>query len=472
MKYSFFVFLLLMSQLIQAQSMQFSQAIHLSSEESVYAFEGNIEGNLVLSFLDESGAYTSIKVIDTNLKLRAKTSINTLNLSFKPNSVNLLGKYIVVGGSSFNKEKFTHTAKCAVLDLSLQLIEEKELGSMVVNSNANIGKFIFESSSNNQYLYVLEEAPYEKGEDQRINLHQFQGKMEKGFSKSFNTKIESHKSQHNIPFVANNGTVFIGKGHRSTSGQVYHLLAFNPKSQVFKIKEIKLSDGSITQLDFAIEDNNRLAVAGLFSTNGYAAQGLYIESYDENLKSSMSITEYFDEETLAFAMDKKELKNYGGLNNYVIEKVTVSNDNGVSVFIEQVNETVNDDKKTGGKNWNYTYGKVLIYTYSERGALRGTYVMDKEQSTQNDNAFWSSIAVWNDQEDFKLLTNVMDLKMVGEPKLNLIHYKTDNSTDLKPLALEKGYAFSPESYFQQANSFFFIVATMDKKQIKVGKLSN
>lgn len=472
MKYLFSLFICALCLSSSAQTTTYSQNIGVDfAGIQVNEFFGNIGEKLVLSFTKDE-EIDNIVVIESDFSSKNMVKIKDLNLSFRPKSSHLLDKQVILSGSKFDAEKFVHTAVCAILDSNLNFVKELELTSMSVNSNANIGKFIFKHSKNNEFLYVLEESPIEKGEDQRIKLHQYKDNMSLMFSKSYNTHIESHKSQHNIPFVANNGAVFIAKGHRGSRGQEFHLLAFNPSSKVFKVKEIKLNDGNVTQLDFTLSDKDQLALAGLFTTNDFAEQGLFVELYDENLKAQYSSTQYFSEETLEFAMDKKELKNAGGLRHYIIENISVSSKNEISVFIEQVKEWVDINKKTADKTWNYMYGKTLIYTYSERGAIKGSYVLDKEQLSKNDGGFWSSFAAWDDQEDFKIITNIIDQKGLGAPKLNQIHYLTDNSNKQSYLDTPEGFIFTPETYFAMNDDLYFVVASGDKNNFKIGKLSN
>jgi hypothetical protein len=470
MKYLFSLLICSICATSYAQNLAFSENIELEGNQ-INEFVGDMGDKLIISFSDDEHLSSLVK-ISSDFSEKNQVRLKDLNLSFKPKNTHILGKQIILSGSKFDGERFVHTAVCAVLDSNLTFVKELELTTMTVNSNANIGRFIFKNSKNNEFLYILEEAPIEKGEDQRIKLHQYKEDMELMFSKSYNTHIESHKSQHNIPFVANNGAVFIAKGHRGSQGQEFHLLAFNPTSKVFKIKEIELNDGSVTQLDFALSDKNQLALAGLFSTNDFAEQGLFVELYDENLKAHYSSTQYFTEETLEFAMDKKELKNAGGLRYYIIENISVSSNNEISVFIEQVKEWVDINKKTADKTWNYMYGKTLIYTYSERGAVKGTYVLDKEQITTDDGGFWSSFATWDDQEDFKIITNIIDQKGVGAPKMNQIHYLSDNSNKQSYLDTPDSFTFTPETYYTLNNDLFFVIANKDKIIYKIGKLSN
>lgn len=470
MKYLFSLFICAICVTSYAQNLTFSENIELGGSQ-INEFVGDMGDKLIISFKNDEHL-SGLAKISSDLSEKSQVRLKDLNLSFKPDNAHILDKQIILSGSKFDGEHFVHTAVCAILDSNLSFIKELELASMTVNSNANIGKFIFKNSNNNEFLYILEETPIEKGEDQRIKLHQYKDNMSLMFSKSYNTHIESHKSQHNIPFVANNGAVFIAKGHRGSQGQEFHLLAFNPTSKVFKIKEIELNDGSVTQLDFALSDKNQLALAGLFSTNDFAEQGLFVELYDENLKAHYSSTQYFTEETLEFAMDKKELKNAGGLRYYLIENVSVSSNDEISVFIEQVKEWVDINKKTADKTWNYMYGKVLIYTYSERGAIKGSYVLDKEQATKDDGGFWSSFATWDDQEDFKIITNIIDQRGVGAPKLNQIHYLTDNSNKQDYLETPEGFIFTPETYCALNGDLYLVIADKDKINYKIGKLSN
>ena len=157
------------------------------------------------------------------------------------------------------------------------------------------------------------------------------------------------------------------------------------------------------------ELNNQLIAAGLCGDNLYHAQGLfYIRT---RLKKPAIVNVIPFEEEFMRSLTGEKRKKLEGVHNFEIQELILRRDGGVIVIAEQhfkyeyqsVNMFFPDDVQN--QQADYLYENMFVASIHPSGEIHWKKTLFKSQSSENDNARYSSFFSFKTKSNIRLLYN-------------------------------------------------------------------
>ena len=191
--------------------------------------------------------------------------------------------------------------------------------------------------------------------------------------------------------------------------------------------------------------NDKIVVAGLYSAHSKQANGLFYTNFAlENSEKTQIKNTAFDEKFMRNLTGKRR-KNIEGVSNFEIQEMILRRDGGVILMAEQ-NLSYEYEPSFFGvasrqKQSDFLFENILVASIHPTGQLHWKKVLYKKQSSENDEARYSSFFLFKNSSALRVLYNSeitwspsiyeYVLKSSGEVDRNMVTYETK-----KPLLLE------------------------------------
>ncbi|MEM8909412.1 MAG: hypothetical protein AAGD05_16315, partial [Bacteroidota bacterium] len=257
----------------------------------------------------------------------------------------------------------------------------------------------------------------------------------------------------------------------------YSILAYNNNGEGFEEYPISLEDQFITDLTFRIANNGQIVCSGFYSDKGTTSiRGTYFFRLDPKTSAVLNKNaKDFDFKFLTANVSGKRLSKYmdaersgkknkqAELEQYALDHLILRNDGGALLVAEQyfVEEYVdrandffidpyfNNRNFADSYNYFYNYNDIIVVNIRPNGEIQWTARIPKQQSTPNDNGYFSSYAmsivrdkiyfIYNDNErNFDSSTNQLYEFRQNESVIALSQLSTNGSIKTYPIFNVKG----------------------------------
>lgn len=278
--------------------------------------------------------------------------------------------------------------------------------------------------------------------------------------------------------IDNKGNVFVLTAYRMSQGTPageYRLLKCTPNTDALKDFKIKLDKKAITDLKLVIDNLNSTAVVGGFyaENNTFASSGvLYTTLTIDNDSLSPIHFESFKAKFLNDYSGERTINRSSELINYEVDKIIVRSDGGMVVLAESnfvtESSSYNSYYQLYTVTYTYHYENVMILSVNPDGTLDWGNVMRKSQSSENDDAFFSSYALFASENELSLIYNRGIRR-----KTDIMRYVIDSRGVAKESILVSGaeeLMLMPKGC-KQVNAKLLIIPCTDKSKPGLLKLS-
>jgi hypothetical protein len=192
------------------------------------------------------------------------------------------------------------------------------------------------------------------------------------------------------------------------------------------------------------EMNKQLLAAGLYAKDNYNADGLFYMKIIREDSALIKRTPF--ETTFIRSLTGEKRKKLDGVSNLEIQDLVLRRDGGLICIAEQnfryqyqmMSTFYNDNP--GSTQTDYLYENVLVASIHPDGTLHWKEVLYKSQSSENDNARYSSYFLMKTAANFRLLynddirwnTNIFEYVVDGLGKANRNRIFIDEKVSLMP----------------------------------------
>ena len=290
----------------------------------------------------------------------------------------------------FNKEAGKNTLWAKAVNADGTVEKPVEIGSIAAEKLSKRGRFNVEASADGSKLLVLSQPEYEKEQNERFNITLFAA----GFTKLWNSAQTFPylwgKSIDNRPYVNNAGTAFIlKKMDVKGSNDQWSVFSFDGKL----LKEHKMAFEG---------DKNLASVVTAFSPEGdFTAGGYYTDRGKVSIRGNNTISGNFLYRVEAAGQELKlGVFNYYDKRKDVIAKYLLFNNSNVILTGEvysisdkvAVKEpgTPSSAQSLFARDYFYTATDIIIEGIDQTGKPLYNTVIQKNNSSRNDNGYWVS----------------------------------------------------------------------------------
>lgn len=313
---------------------------------------------------------------------------------------------------------------------------------------------------------------------EHLSFRLFSGNMSQESGKQFqNVGYTGRQSIRDLG-VDNAGNVFVLTAYRSSPGTPpyeYRLLELKKQGDKLLQYPIKLGDKSIIDLKIAVDNlNEQVAIGGFYSDNhSFASAGLVQAALSIRNDSLSKIhSELFKAKFLSDFSGDKTSNRVGELINYEVDKLILRSDGGMILIAESnyVTEASNYNSyyQLYTITYTYHYDNVLLLSVNPDGTLDWGNVLRKSQSSENDDAFFSSYALFAAENLLTLIYN----KSIRR-KTDIIKYSIDShgvSSEISVLSGNEEVMLMPKSC-KQVSAQQMIIPCIEKGRPGLLKLS-
>lgn len=379
-----------------------------------------------------------------------------------------LEKVLVVNGmlcvfiSAYDRGADQNIAYVATYDKNSRQDGFFELDRISNAKRFNLGQFDFVTSPDGKKVMVLRKRPYNKKENARFDLKIFDADFNLIHSKSLLLPYKDRNFEIHRHALDNNGNVVlmarIEREERPPGlpWYYYSLMEFLPAdSNKTWEYDIELDSRIITDVDFILNDHNKILVPGFYAEPGReGVQGTFFMSIDRDRHMVESSAVKPFEKTLALDfINEKKYEKGQGLPGFNINHTVSLPDGGLYVISEQyyVSEVCGRDGRGFiSCNYYYYYNSIVVFRIDETGGIRWNSVIPKFQFSINDEGFYSSYTmglsngklhfVYNDHPKNIEVQKLQDFKMMSRPSSSQVVHVTvypDGTFTKEPLFSNK-----------------------------------
>lgn len=227
-------------------------------------------------------------------------------------------------------------------------------------------------------------------------------------------KLQFPKINHYRDFqqllVNNSGEVFVFYNQNNTpSKRQQHQFVVHKISTDFKSSSHLIPFPDYISYDLNVqydERNQKLVAAGLYSTQNAGANGIFY--FNTNLENtpSIQISEFDEIFMRSLTGDKK--KKINGIQNFNLCPLVLRKDGGVLLVAEQRFAYQSSFQSTDEQNVtdaDYLYENILLASIHPSGKVYWKDVLHKSQSSENDEARYSSFFALKTNSNIRFLYN-------------------------------------------------------------------
>ena len=255
-----------------------------------------------------------------------------------------------------------------------------------------LAKFKIAVSSNGQKVGILCEKPYMKEKNEGVIIKILDKDLQLILTKDYNYALASMKRRFNVPFINNNGSLYILKRARIKTKNTY-LLTLIKESGVEEHHDVKLRSMRIADVTAAFNKDEELIVSGFYAGfKGFAFKGAFTIKYNESSLPVYRKELMLPENLISGLKSKKEISKFGnGLDKFHVKKLIVT-PKGISYLIAEhlsldKTEKENVEKRKG----------VAVVKFSSKGDFLWAAPIVSNQVDNLNNGYWnSSIVVGTD----------------------------------------------------------------------------
>jgi hypothetical protein len=386
---------------ILAQSIQISEPIDVANEVD-YELIGRYEGHFLLYRKSETKFF--IQSFTTNdLKQNwvktiefSKKDITPFKIVPHKESFSIL-YYFHKKGKTYIRGKEFNTEAEEISDFNLGLFDDP----LILYRRQII------HSKNKQFFLV-----YSSGYNGNMEIMNFDiTKKKMVWQKKLKFPEFSKQKEFEQVLVNNIGEAFIlfkeNNTRKKSQNHQFAILKINPDQTETKYTipfKNHISHNMNVQYD---EINQQLVAAGLYSTAKETLNGIFY--FKTDLKQIPTIQTSLLEETFMRSLTGKKSKKIHGIDHFAICQLVLRKDGGALLVAEQrftyessMNFHDEERKKTQA---DYLYENILVASIHPSGKVYWKDVLFKSQSSENDNALYSSFFTVKTNSSIRFLYN-------------------------------------------------------------------
>lgn len=276
---------------------------------------------------------------------------------------------------------------------------------------SNSGSYGFAMSPDSSKLVVYYNLPYERAAEEQFGFKVFDQYMKLVWEKEITLPYTDELFQLRQIRVDKKGNLFVvGKvfrdkvRNRAQGKPNYDFIVIAYKENATVVEEylIKLEDRFITELQTAVDEDENITCAGLYSDLGLGGiKGTFYATFDA--ESKKMINESYKDFDADFIVegerrtDSKKRQIARGkevLESYYLDEIIRRDDGGAVLVAEQYySRVINSTNVRINVNRRYTkyyYNDIIVVSISPSGEIEWTGKINKNQSTINDVGIYSS----------------------------------------------------------------------------------
>lgn len=384
-----------------AQEIKISEAIDISREVDYRLIE-EYQDTLLL-YRRTRSQYT-VEAFDTSLtsvwqkELDFDRQIRPIMLVSNKKDFTLIYYYYQKGNAMVRARKF---------DAHANMLSDEEIVSF--DNRPTIRPHQLVVSENKRFL-SLYTVSFEG--DMQLALYNLQSNEQVWEKRLALTDDNYYKEYHDL-LVNNKGEnflIFDKNNLRRKKEDHHYLIYFYNKTGEQQSYTIPFNDYLTYNAKFTYDElNHQLVVGGLYSDNLYNAQGLfYMRS--KLKKTAVTAVIPFDEQFMRSLTGEKR-KKLEGVVNFSIQELILRRDGGLIIVGEQhfkyEYQSVNMffPEEVQNQQADYLYENMFVASVHPNGNLHWKETLFKSQSSENDNARYSSFFLFKTKSNIRLLYN-------------------------------------------------------------------
>ncbi len=394
-------------------------------------------------------------------------------------------------------------------ELYYQFIDKKTLlltgtpvkiAAIAYNSRSRQGEFRYQLPADKSKIAIIAALHDEKQLKETFTTRVFDGSMKLLWSKDITLPYESELFNREKLLLDNKGNIYLSgrlyfeklkEKRNGMANYAYKILAYRDSGSVAKEYDISVPNQFITDVGFNITRDDKLAVAGFYSTQGtYSIKGISFTLINAATGSIIRQgTKPFDASFLELfsrsQVDKKDAELY----SYDLDNIIIRSDGGVLLLAEQYFVESRTTRYYTGSTYTtrttyyFNYNDVMAININPDASVAWATKIPKRQVTTDDGGYYSSYAyavggdkiylLFNDNPDNLLVTDpskvakysgvkrsvatLVTIGADGKWKKNLLFSNQDQGEILRPKVCE-----------QVADRQFFLYAEKGKNYV-IGK---
>lgn len=367
----------------------------------------------------------AIDKLDKDLKFISTTDLelNYENKKMGIEGITQVGENFLLL-SSFSNQKlkknflFYKTIPISSLDQSNPLTK---IGEIDFEKRRFTGTYSYSISPDSSKILVYYSMPYVKEGPEKFGFSVYDTDMKELWSKEISLPYDNSLFTIERFKVSNLGDVHLAgteyksmKRSNKRTGEpnyIYHILSYTEEGNKIKDYEIDLEDKFVTDLQFAIDDDNVLRCGGFYSLSGtFSIKGTFYIRIDNKKQKIMSanfkefpenfVTQDWSDRAIKKAKKKEQKKGQSiEMYEYDLRDFILKDDGGLLMLAEQyyvrvVTTTTYDaqGRPSTRTTYHYYYNDIIAVSITKGGSIEWQTRIDKYQHTVNDGGYFSSFA--------------------------------------------------------------------------------
>lgn len=307
----------------------------------------------------------------------------------------------------YHYQKGNAIVRARKFDSQANMLSDKEVG--VFDNRPTIRPYQVVVSENKRFLSVYT-VSFEG--DMQIALYNLQNSEQVWEKRIALTDDNYYKEYHEL-LINNKGECFLifdKNNLRRKKDKHHYLIYFYNKAGLHQSYTIPLNDYLSYDAKFTYDElNHQLVVGGLYSDNSYTAQGVFYIRAKLKKTPITSIIPF--EEQFMRSLTGEKRKKLDGIHNFSIQELILRRDGGLIIVGEQhfkyeyqsVNMFFPDEAQN--QQADYLYENMFVASVHPNGDLHWKEAAFKSQSSENDNARYSSFFLFKTKSNIRLLYN-------------------------------------------------------------------
>ncbi len=343
------------------------------------------------------------------------------------------------------------------------------------NNGCYLTRYKIDVSENGKHIVVLIEQPYVKEKNEKISLLI----LNQDFSKKMNfdrtLDLLNKTKRLNVPIISNQGYCYLLKRYWD-KGNKYFL--FCVKNGQILESELKLRNRKIADIEFALNNEGKLFIAGFFSSPiRFNFEGIFSFQFNNSTHPTYRKELYLNENIVHAFKHKKEIKDKGfGLDNFKAKELLLDSI-GNHYLIAEHHVMLKEKSLT-----KHSRKGLVIIKYSKDGNfIWGTPLIMNQQELNKHDGWCSSIAFIKNERLNILHNNIGKDKLgkieniygentlVGTLRTTFSNIGLPNSTPLIGMHNESDQAFAlnPKISLKVGKNTFFITENEEKNRFRI-----
>jgi hypothetical protein len=397
---TFCLSLLLINNSVYSQKILMSDPIDINNTTN-YTLIGHFQ-NHVLLYRETESKYT-IQSFDTKLEedwsrtiAFNKKNITTIRIIAHEDSFSLLYYFHKIGITFIHIKKF---------NLQGEETADFEIGRFNSHYYIKDQQSVLSKNKTNIIIYCL-------ANDNQLEIINYNLiNQELTWQKDFSLKGFNYYKDFEQILVNNSGEVFVVSNINNTKRKIkQHYFTIYKIDRDMQIKPCTIPFNNYLSTDLTIkfdEKNKQIVMAGLYSTKNTVSNGIFYFHSHLNRPPTLHTSEL--SETLMRSLTGNKKKKIDGIHNFVICEMILRNDGGVLLVSEQrhIFESSGyfSDDEIQKLQADYLYENALIASIHPSGKIYWKKALYKSQSSENDNAIFSSFFLFKTNSSLRFLYN-------------------------------------------------------------------